>query len=289
MSNEVECVWPVAAQLGEGPMWSQDEHALWFVDIISKQLHRLDDSTNEHRSWSTPEFSAFIFPASNGKFICGLKNGLHEFDSATGSFTLRVRVDSEFKYNRLNDGYVDDRGRLWFGTMDINQTAASGSLYCYSDHQIKRCDARYVITNGPSISLDGTTLYHVDTQKLLVYAFDLDARGMLTNRRVLVRIEESSVFPDGPVVDANGNLWIAMFGGWGVRCYSPQGKMIDEIKLPVSNCTKVAFGGDDLRTMYITTAWVGLTEQQRKEQTLAGALFKVRVEVSGLPQNKFIV
>jgi len=132
-------------------------------------------------------------------------------------------------------------------------------------------------------------LYHVDTQKQLVYAFDLDARGMLTNRRVLVRIEESGVFPDGPVVDANGNLWIAMFGGWGVRCYSPQGKMIDEIKLPVSNCTKVAFGGDDLRTMYITTAWVGLTEQQRKEQPLAGGLFKVRVEVSGLPQNKFIV
>ncbi len=289
MSRQIECVWPLAAQLGEGPMWSADEQALWFVDIQNKRIHHFHEPTGEHKSWNTPELAAFIFPTSDGKFICGLKSGLYEFDPATSSFTLRVRVDGEFKHNRLNDGYVDTKGRLWFGTMDNNQTKAVGSLYCFSDHQIKRCDMDYVITNGPAMCPAGLTMYHVDTLKQLVYAFDLDARGMLNNRRVFLRIEEAGCYPDGPVVDSAGNIWIAMFGGWGVHCYSPQGKLLEVIKLPVANCTKVAFGAEDLRNMYITSAWIGLTDEQRKEQPLAGGLFRVRVDTPGLPQNKFVV
>ncbi len=171
MNHDVECVWPLATQLGEGPMWSADEQALWFVDIKSKHIHRYDEKTGEKRTWNTPEFSAFVFPATNGKHICGLKSGLYEFDSVRGEFTLRVRVDAEHRHNRLNDGHVDSKGRLWFGTMDNNQLKPSGSLYCFADSQIKRCDMDYVITNGPAISPDGSTLYHVDTLKQLVYAF----------------------------------------------------------------------------------------------------------------------
>ena len=289
MNRDVECVWALGAQLGEGPMWSGDEQALWFVDIKSKHIHRFDEKTGENKTWNTPEYSAFIFPASNGKFICGLKSGLYEFNPLSGDFTLRVRVDAEYKHNRLNDGCVDSKGRLWFGTMDNNQVNASGSLYCFSDSQIKRCDMNYVITNGPAISPDGTTLYHVDTLKRLVYAFDLDARGLLSNRRIFLRIEDKSMGPDGPVVDSAGNIWISMFGGWGVYCYSPQGKLLEVIKLPVSNCTKIAFGGEDLKTMYVTTAWVGLSDEERKQQPLAGGLFKVRVDVPGLQQNKFVI
>src|SRR4051812_3013496 len=116
MSRQVECVWPISAQLGEGPMWSAEDHALWFVDIKGRNIHRLNEKTGEQKTWTTPEFAAFIFPASNG-FICGLKSGLYEFEPSKSQFTLRVRVDSEHKHNRLNDGYVDAKGRLWFGTM----------------------------------------------------------------------------------------------------------------------------------------------------------------------------
>lgn len=287
MNCDVECIWPVATQLGEGPMWSADEQALWFVDIKDKHIHRFDEKTGEKKTWNTPESSAFVFQASNGKFICGLKSGLYEFNPARSEFNLRLRVDAEHKHNRLNDGFVDAKGRLWFGTMDNNQVNASGSLYCFADSQIRRCDTNYVITNGPSISPDGSTLYHVDTLKRLVYAFDLEARGMLSNRRIFLRIEDTTMCPDGPVVDSAGNIWISMFGGWGVYCYSSQGKLLEVIKLPVSNCTKVAFGGDDLKTMYVTTAWVGLTDEQRKQQPLAGGLFRLRVDVPGLAQNKF--
>jgi len=230
MTHQVECVWPLAAQLGEGPVWVAEEQALWFVDIKSKHIHRFNETTGEKKTFDTPEFSAFVFPASNHKFICGMKSGLYEFDPSAGKFTLRVRVDAEYKHNRLNDGYVDAKGRLWFGTMDNNERSPSGSLYCFTDSQIKRLDTNYVVTNGPAMSPDGSTLYHIDSQQRIVYAFDVDARGMLANKRVFVRIEEPNVYPDGPAVDVNGNVWIALFGGWGVRCYSPQGKLLDVIR-----------------------------------------------------------
>jgi D-xylonolactonase len=286
MSN-VECIWPVAAQLGEGPMYAADERALWFVDIKNQNIHRYDETTGQTKTWKTHEFSAFIFQHVNGKYICGMKSGLYEFDPASSAFNLRLRVDAEYRHNRLNDACVDANGRLWFGTMDNNQVNPSGSLYCFSNTQIRRCDADYVITNGPAISPDGKTLYHIDTFKQIVYAFDLDARGILENKRVFLKIEDKSMYPDGPVVDSVGNIWISMFGGWGVYCYSPTGQLQEVIKLPVSNCTKIAFGGDDLKTMYVTTAWVGLSDEQRAEQPLAGGLFRTRVNIPGLPQHKF--
>jgi xylono-1,5-lactonase len=289
MKNEVECIWPLAAQLAEGPMWSANDHQLWFVDIKSSCIHSFHEKTGEKRTFNTPEYSAFIFPASDGKFICGLRSGLYKFDPMTEAFSLLTRVDAEHPNNRLNDGYVDAVGRLWFGTMDNNEVSPSGSLYRYSRMQLKRVDSNYVITNGPTMNPVGTILYHVDSKQQIIYTFDVDAPGELSNKRELVRIEERNVFPDGPAVDANGNLWIALFGGWGVRCYSPQGTLLHTINVPVANCTKIGFGGEDLKTMYITTAWVGLSDKERKQQPLAGGLFRVRVAVAGIAQNVFVV
>jgi len=109
----------------------------------------------------------------------------------------------------------------------------------------------------------------------------------LSGKRVLLQLNEQHTYPDGPCVDSAGNVWVAMFGGWGVRCYSPRGKLLRTIDLPVAQCTKVAFGGPDLRTLYITTATVGLPDAQRVQQPLAGGLFRTRVETAGLPTNEF--
>jgi sugar lactone lactonase YvrE len=137
------------------------------------------------------------------------------------------------------------------------------------------------------MSPDGRTLYHVDTLGRRVFAFDVDAAGELSGKRVFTTIEEPGAYPDGPVVDAAGNIWLSLFGGWGVRCYSPGGRLLHALALPVAQCTKVAFGGADLRTLYITTASIGLTDEQRAGQPLAGGLFRTRVEVPGLPANRF--
>ncbi len=198
-----------------------------------------------------------------------------------------MTVDADHPTNRLNDGCVDAAGRLWFGTMDNDERASTGSLYCFAGNRLRRMDTGYVITNGPALSPDGRILYHVDTQQRRVYAFDVDAAGELSGKRLFKAVEEPDAYPDGPTVDADGNVWIAMFGGWGVRCFSPGGKLLRSIALPVAQCTKVAFGGEDLRTLYITTASVGLSPAQHALQPLAGGLFRTRVEAPGLVAHPF--
>lgn len=284
MSN-VNCVYPAAAELGEGPLWSAREHALWFVDIKRRRIHRYDERTRTAASWPAPEQVGFIVPAAPGHFICGLQSGLHSFDPQRGTFELIVRVDADRPGNRLNDAHVDTAGRLWFGSMDDAESAPTGALYRYDAAGLTRCDDGYAITNGPATSPDGRTLYHIDTLRREIYAFDMDASGSLSHKRIFARVAAHEGFPDGPVVDSTGCVWVGLYAGWGVNRYSPEGKLLDKLALPVANCTKAAFGGDDLRTLYMTTARQGLTDEQRVQQPLAGGLFATRVDVAGLPAN----
>lgn len=282
----LECVLDVAAQLGEGPLWSARERALWFVDIKGRKIYRYEAGTRSTLSWRTPEEVGFIVAARHGQFICGLQSGLYKFEPVSGAFELIVRVDADRPHNRLNDAHVDATGRLWFGTMDNGETDPTGTLYRFDASRLERCDDGYVITNGPATSPDGRTLYHIDTLKREIYAFDLDKDGTPSGRRIFARVADADGYPDGPTVDTEGCVWVALFGGWGVNRYSPKGELLGKISLPVANCTKPAFGGDDLRTLYVTTAWQGLTDEQRAKQKLAGGLFAGRVATPGLPVHE---
>ncbi len=287
MSSDVECVWPAGAVLGEGPVWSPGDDTLWFVDIKGCRIHAFNEATGQTRSFVTPEPAAFVFRHSGGGMVCGLRSGLYRLDPSSSRFDAIVKVDAARPANRLNDGYVDARGRLWFGTMDDEERAPTGALYRFAGGRLDRMDAGYVITNGPAMSPDGRILYHVDTLQRCLYTFDIDGQGDLSGKRPFVTLAEPDGYPDGPAVDSAGNVWVAMFGGWGVRCYSPQGELLRVIDVPVAQCTKAAFGGPDLRTLYITTASVGLAEGQRLRQPQAGGLFRTRVEVAGLVPHEF--
>jgi sugar lactone lactonase YvrE len=281
-----ECVWELAAELGEGPFWSARERAVWFVDIKGRHVHRYDEATRTTRSWQAPEQVGFIVATGGGGFICGLQSGLYRFAPDSGTFQLLTLVDSDRPRNRLNDAHVDAAGRLWFGTMDDDEVKPTGALYRFDAAGLRCCDEGYVITNGPATSPDGRTLYHIDTLKRVIYAFDLAADGSLSSRRVFARVAETDGYPDGPVVDAEGCVWVGLFGGWGVNRYAPTGELLSKLSLPVANCTKAAFGGADLRTLYVTSAWKGLDAEQRTRQLLAGGLFAVRVDTPGLPANE---
>jgi sugar lactone lactonase YvrE len=286
MTKEVACVWPVGACLGEGPVWSAAEQAVWFVDIKRKKIHRFDTRTEQGRSWDAPSEPGFVLPVRDGGFVAGLKTGLHRFDPRSGDFTLIATVEPAHLENRLNDGYVDANGRLWFGSMHDPETKRTGVLYRFErDGTCVPCDTDYCVTNGPCVSPDGETLYHIDTLGQVIYAFDLAKDGALSNKRVFARIDQENVYPDGPVVDAEGCIWCGLFGGWGLVRFSPRGEVLERIELPCANATKAAFGGDDLRTLYITTAWMGLSDAHRNAQLLAGGLFSVRTDTPGLPQN----
>lgn len=280
---DAKLVCRVGAQLGEGPVWVQRDSALWFVDIKARRAHRWHPGRAESRSWPAPEQPGFLAPLSGGGFIVGLKSGLARFDPQSCAFTHLLAVEPDLPANRLNDGTVSPEGELWFGSMHDTEAERSGALYRLDgEGRCVRLDNGYIITNGPAFSPDGRVFYHTDTSDRTVYAFDRPDPHTLVNKRVFVRIEEEAGYPDGTTVDQEGCVWIALWGGWGVRRYSPEGKLLATVRLPCANVTKIAFGGSDLRTAYVTTAWAGMTQEQRAAQPLAGDLFSFGAPAPGL-------
>lgn len=275
----VACIWPLGCVLGEGPVWWQN--ALWFTDIKQRTLHRYCPETGGKRSWPAPSEVGFLAPMKNDHFIAGARNGLYEFDPSSGGFAFIRTVEPARPGNRLNDGAVDASGRLWFGSMDDAERAATGSLYCLDRGSLARMDAGYIVTNGPAFSPEGRVLYHADSMARTIYAFDLGEDGSLANKRVFAVIEEGAGLPDGLTVDSEACVWTGLFGGWAVRRYSPQGALLESLAFPVANITKIAFGGDRLTTAYVTTAAIGVSGTS---QPLAGGLFCFDAKVPGQPQ-----
>jgi sugar lactone lactonase YvrE len=265
-------------------VWVPDDAALWFVDIAGRHVHRYRPGRGEHTVWSAPEKPSFILPVRGGGFLAGLKSGLHRFDPHSGRFTTVHDPEADRPDNRLNDGCVSPEGEVWFGSMHDPEMEPTGVLYRRDRAgRTTALDSGYIVTNGPAFSPDGRTFYHTDSVRRVVYAFDHELGGSLSHKRVLLQIEDGAGFPDGTTVDAEGCLWVALWAGWAVRRYSPDGELLASVRLPCANVTKVAFGGEDGRTAYATTAWKGLTAADRAAQPLAGDLFSFRTQVSGLP------
>jgi xylono-1,5-lactonase len=283
MASEPQVAWNLAAELGEGPVWVDRDRALWFVDIKNRQVHRFDPGSGARASWTAPEQVGFVFPAERGGFIAGLQSGLHHFDERSGAFALIAKVEPDKPDNRLNDGVVDPEGRLWFGTMDNNEKAKSGAFYCFANGRVEptRIDG-IAITNGPAVSPDGRLLYCVDTLRGTIEVAEIRGSGELGERRPFVNIDPKDGHPDGPTIDAEGCVWISLYAGWEARRYSPHGELIGRARFPVANITKLAFGGDDLRSAYATTARQLLAPDDIAKQPQIGDLFEFRTDVPGI-------
>lgn len=278
----MECRWELGALLGEGPVWSTRDAALWFVDIKRHWLHRYDPVAETRRTFAAPGQCGFVLPSADGAFIVGVQGGLHRFDPATRSFDLLVRVEAALPGNRLNDAVVDPRGYLWFGSMDDGESAATGTFYRLDeDGEVRPRGFTCPITNGPAFSPDGRTGYFVDTLARQIWAYDVSARGELTGRRLFATVDGPG-YPDGPTVDEDGHVWIGLYDGWCARRYSPRGTLVDTVTFPVANITKLAFGGSDRRTLFATTASKNLDADALARQPQAGGLFAWAAPVRGL-------
>lgn len=283
MANEPRDVWGLAAELGEGPVWVERDQALWFVDIKKHQIHRFDPANGDRASWTTPQPVGFILPAERGGFLTGLQSGLYHFDETSGTFDLIVEVEPDKPGNRLNDGVVDPSGRLWFGTMDNYEKAKSGAFYCFAEGQLVHTGIEGIaITNGPAVSPAGDILYLVDTLKGTIDAAKISNDGRLGERKLFARIDPADGHPDGPTIDSEGCVWISLYAGWEARRYSPGGELVDSVRFPVANITKIAFGGGDFRTAYATTARQLLKPEEIARQPQIGDLFEFRTDVPGL-------
>jgi sugar lactone lactonase YvrE len=193
-----------------------------------------------------------------------------------------LAIEADRPGNRLNDATVDAKGRLWFGSMDDAERAPSGRLYRADSGGVTPVVDGIPITNGPALSPDARTLYHCDTLKGTILACDVADDGTLSGARVFAQVDcATQGHPDGPVVDADGHVWVAFFGGWCIRRYAPDGRQVAEVRLPVANVTKIAIGGPDGRTAYATTAAKGLSDAERAAQPMAGDVFAFDAGVAG--------
>lgn len=282
--SQVKHLYATQSQAGESPIWIPSENALYWVDCEGARAYRAGIGESNFKTFEGDLPVTAVSPRARGGWIAATKKGLAFWDGKSGHFELIVDPEKGNPDHRCNDCTTDRKGRLWVGT--INQkdlTAPTGSLWRLdADLSLHKIDTGFAVPNGMAFSPDDKTMYVTDMfhGKIVAYDFNL-AAGTVSNRRDFALVPADAGLPDGLIVDAQGFIWSAHWGGWRVTRYNPAGKIDREIRLPAANVTCMAFAGENLSDLYITTAAAFLTEEQKKEQPQAGDVFGVSLDVKG--------
>lgn len=282
-------------QLGEGPVWDEQKRTLYWLDSFSMRWFCLTPD-DQLAHFSAPSAVGTLALRQDGGLLLGLEDGVYLADAENGRVSFLCNPEQGIIGNRFNDGKPGPCGRLFIGTMSTanndgsGNAPATGALYAVEeDGSWKRLLTGIGISNGMAWNRKKDTFYYADSPTRCVFAFDYDLKsGLLTNRRVAVMIPEGEGIPDGLTIDENDQLWIAQWGGWCVSHYDPAtGELIGKISVPVEHVTSCCFGGENLDTLYITTAATGLDVYQLNDQPNAGMLFAAIPGVRGLPPYRF--
>ena len=275
--------------LGETPVWSPREQALYWVDVRRPAVHRCAAATGEVRTWSMPELVGSIALCADGTVLAALRSSIQRFDPATERLTPFASPESGNPQMRLNDGRCDRRGRFWVGSMNDVTRGPEGALYRVepSGECVPVIHGIFV-PNSLSWSLDERTMYFAGPEMRTLFAYDFEpAAGTMSRRRPFAEYEAPAV-PDGATVDAEGFLWCAAYEGWRITRYAPDGRIDRVVDLPVQCPTSLAFGGPDLATLFVTTARQRISEEALARQPLAGAVLALDVGVAGVAEPVFI-
>ncbi|MGV3764293.1 SMP-30/gluconolactonase/LRE family protein [Parapedobacter sp.] len=266
------------AQLGEGPVWDDQLNRLFWVDIVNGRILVWYPETSQVRTFNfTGQIGAVALTSQPNRVIAATDKGFAMLDLYTGKRIDIGDPETDLHDNRFNDGKCDSRGRFWAGSLN-EEGRNDAALYMLDPSgTISKKIAGVSCSNGLAWSSDDRTFYYIDTPTRQVVAYDFDvATAAITNRRVAIDVDPADGLPDGMTIDSEGMLWVALWGGWKVVRWNPHtGEKLQEIKLPVSQVTSCAFGGKDLRDLYITSAKKALTPAALAAEPHAGALFVV--------------
>lgn len=277
---------PCANLLGEGVQWNHRDQSVWWTDIKSSKLYRYHLNSKALKAWDMPEFlGCFAFVENDDRILLALASGFAWFDPEAEKVEWIAKPEAQWVGNRLNDGRVDRQGRFWVGSIMEEQNAQdqSASLFCL-DHaqQVSTHLTGLRISNSLCWSADSKHLYHADSPSHQIRVYDFDAaNGSLSNGRVFVQTSDS-VEPDGSCIDAESHLWNAEWGGQRLVRYSPEGREVAVLPVPVSQPTCMAFGGEEMNLLFVTSARIGLSDEVLAEQPRAGNLFIYRTAFRGV-------
>jgi len=278
--------------LGEGPVWNPADRRLWWTDIQNRRLRSLDPNSGQVTDVATPERvgSYALVAGAPGVFLVAFETGLGLLTLADGAINWLERPELGETGRRFNDGRVDRQGRFWAGTMVENSDLAakdSAALWrTDASGALTICETGVQISNGLAFSPDGRTVYFADSPRQQIYAYDLDPdTGAISGKRLFAQVERG--YPDGATVDSEGCLWSARWGAGEVVRHAPDGREIEVVKTAASQPTCPAFGGDGLKTLFVTSASEDLSTTERAEQPSAGDVFMFEVSVPGLAECEF--
>ena len=269
-------------QVGEGPVWDVAEQALYYIDILAKKVFRWDPASDDQRQWDVPDMIGSMALRQGGGAIVALVNGIHTLDFESGAVEPFALMEPANPDIQLADGKVDRRGRFIFGTSHRKAQEPHGGLFSLgTDGVITRLDEELILGNGPCWSPDNSVLYHADSMRHLIYAYDYDIEtGAVANRR------EFCPIPDGATIDSDGNMWVAICEGGVVLCLSPAGKVEQVIEMPVKCPASCMFGGPDLDLLYVPSINPAFLGREPKPQE--GSTFVIEgLGVKGLPEPRF--
>ena len=287
--KNAEPVLPCQNRLGEGPIWSVEEQSLYWVDIVAPAIHRFRPSDGAHDRWMMPEHVGSLSMRETGGLVVALKSGFALFDPESRRIDMINDAEADQLDNRFNDGRCDRRGRFLAGSLTYSEDAPAGSLWSLDiDHKATPVLNGITVSNGLCWSPDGATMYFVDTptREIRAYEYDQDA-GIPQNPRVIATTDEDGGWPDGSITDSEGCIWNSEWDGARVVRYTPDGTVDRIVNVPARRATCAAFGGPDLKTLYITSAWDRMSQSEREEWPLSGNLFAIDVDIPGLPDPKY--
>jgi sugar lactone lactonase YvrE len=294
---QVELLYDLKAHLGEGPVWDARTETLYSLDILEKRIYANADVLVE-----LDEFVGCMAPCQSGGFIFTKRVSFWTLDQsqpfdaaqdkgmpASVQPTLIQALSNESSNNRFNDGKCDPRGRFIAGTMDLNESDPTGSLYSFDGKFAAKLLGNVTISNGMAWSPDYKTFYYIDTPTREVRAFDYDLEsGAIANPRKVIYVPESLGWPDGMTSDVQGNLWVAMWGGAKLTKWNPNtGELLENIPVPAKNVSSCVFGSKNMNELYITSARKGLDEATLKQYPLTGGVFRSQTQVEGMPTFAF--
>ena len=281
---------PVHNELGETPIWVPEESALYWVDIPTHTIFRVETATGVNDSFKPDMPVRGLCRRAAGGWLLITDAGLAFWDPPSNTCEFIVDPFADKPELQFNDGMIDRQGRLVTGSFNsVRLETPDGALFRLdADRRLHPLDTKLVLSNGIAVSPDGRILYVSEMFANKITAYDYDSEtGTVANRRVFVGIPKEAGMPDGLTVDSQGFVWAAHWGGWRVTRYDPAGKLEREIRVPVELVTCIGFGGESLDELYITTAWYNLSDRQRKEQPLAGDLFRIKTDIRGIVEPEF--